>query len=34
MATLEELDARLQRLNDIKEIERLQKIYGYYCDYF
>ena len=34
MATLEELEARLQRLTDIKEIERLQKIYGYYCDYF
>ena len=34
MATLEELEARMQRLTDIKEIERLQKIYGYYCDYF
>ena len=34
MATLEEIEKRLQRLNDIKEIERLQNIYGYYCDYF
>ena len=34
MATLEELEARLQKLTDIREIERLQKIYGYYCDYF
>ena len=33
MATMEELETRLQRLKDIKEIERLQKIYGYYCDY-
>ena len=34
MATLGELEARFQRLTDIREIERLQKIYGYYCDYF
>ena len=33
MATLEELQARITRLSDIKEIERLQKIYGYYQDY-
>jgi hypothetical protein len=33
MATLEELQARITRLQDIKEIERLQKIYGYYHDY-
>ena len=34
MATMEELEARLQRLQDIKEIEYLQNIFGYYCDYF
>jgi hypothetical protein len=33
MATLEELQARIQRLDDIKQIEQLQKIYGYYMDY-
>ncbi len=33
MATLEELQARIQRLDDIKQIEQLQKIYGYYQDY-
>ena len=33
MATLEELQARIQRLDDIKQIEQLQKIYGYYIDY-
>ena len=33
MATLEELQARIQRLGDIKQIEQLQKIYGYYQDY-
>ena len=33
MATLEELQARVQRLDDIKHIEHLQKIYGYYQDY-
>ncbi len=33
MATLEELQARLTRLADIKEIQNLQKIYGYYQDY-
>jgi hypothetical protein len=33
MATLEELQARIQRLEDIKQIEKLQRIYGYYRDY-
>jgi hypothetical protein len=33
MATLEELEARIQRLDDIKQIEQLQKIFGYYQDY-
>jgi hypothetical protein len=33
MATLEELEARIQRLDDIKQIEKLQRIYGYYRDY-
>ncbi len=33
MATLEELQLRVQRLDDIKKIEHLQKIYGYYQDY-
>lgn len=33
MATLKELEARVQRLDDIKQIEQLQKIYGYYADY-
>ncbi len=33
MATLEELQARITRLEDIKQIEKLQKIYGYYQDY-
>lgn len=33
MATLEELQARIQRLDDIKQIEQLQKIYGYFLDY-
>jgi len=33
MATLEELQARIQRLEDIKVIEKLQRIYGYYRDY-
>jgi len=33
MATVEELQKRIQRLEDIKQIERLQRIYGYYCDY-
>ena len=33
MAPLEELQSRVQRLEDIKQIERLQRIYGYYRDY-
>lgn len=33
MSTIEELKSRLQRLEDIKQIEHLQKIYGYYQDY-
>ena len=33
MATVEELQKRIQRLEDIKQIERLQRIYGYYRDY-
>jgi hypothetical protein len=33
MSTLEELQARITRLDDIKQIEKLQKIYGYYQDY-
>ena len=33
MATLEELQARIQRLDDTKQIEKLQRIYGYYRDY-
>jgi hypothetical protein len=33
MATLKELEARIQRLDDIKKVERLQRIYGYYRDY-
>lgn len=33
MATLEELQARIQRLDDVKQIEQLQKIYGFYQDY-
>jgi hypothetical protein len=33
MATIEELGARIQRLDDIKQIEKLQRIYGYYRDY-
>jgi len=30
--TVADLDKRLQRLNDINDIERLQHIYGYYLD--
>jgi len=33
MATLEELQARLTCLDDIRQIKKLQKIYGYYQDY-
>jgi len=33
MATFEELQARITRLEDIKQIEKLQRIYGYYLDY-
>jgi len=33
MATLKELQARLTRLEDIKQIEKLQHAYGYYRDY-
>jgi hypothetical protein len=33
MATLEELKARIGILNDMEEIKKLQKIYGYYVDY-
>jgi hypothetical protein len=33
MASLEELQARIQRLEDVKAIEKLQRIYGYYRDY-
>jgi hypothetical protein len=33
MATLKELEARLQKLQDVKDIEKLQRIYGYYRDY-
>ena len=33
MATLEGLQARITRLDDIKKIEDLQRIYGYYQDY-
>lgn len=32
MASLEDLQLRIQRLEDIKQVERLQKIYGYYRD--
>ena len=33
MASLEELQARITRLEDIKQIEKLQRMYGYYLDY-
>jgi hypothetical protein len=33
MASLEDLQRRITRLEDIKEIEKLQRIYGYYLDY-
>jgi hypothetical protein len=33
MATLEELQAKITRLEDIRQIKGLQKIYGCYRDY-
>lgn len=33
MDVVEQLQARIQRLEDIKQIEHLQRIYGYYWDY-
>lgn len=30
--TVEELGGRLQRLNDVNDVERLQHVYGYYLD--
>lgn len=33
MSTVEDLEARMTRLEDIKQIEKLQRIYGYYRDY-
>jgi hypothetical protein len=33
MPKLEEMQARMTRLEDIKQIEKLQHIYGYYRDY-
>ena len=33
MAALEDLQQRIQRLADIRQVERLQRIYGYYRDY-
>ena len=33
MATLEELQTRLTRLDDIGKIENLQRIFGYYQEY-
>lgn len=33
MGKVEELQARIQKLEDIKKIEQLQRIYGYYWDY-
>ena len=32
MLTLEGIQARVQRLEDIKQVEQLQRIYGYYRD--
>lgn len=32
MPTLESIQARVQRLEDIKQIDRIQKVYGYYRD--
>ena len=33
MATLEELQGRIEKLDAVKKIEKLQRIYGYYWDY-
>jgi hypothetical protein len=33
MLTEQSLQARVTRLEDIKEIEKLQEVYGYYRDY-
>ena len=30
---IEELEAKVTRLEDIQQIEKLQRIYGYYVDY-
>ena len=33
MASIEDLQKRITRLEDIKEIEKLQRIYGYHLPY-